>query len=40
MVDGNEHGTGRVRKGQVSGVLKMESRFKVRMENRKVMDMK
>ena len=38
-VDGNRHGTGRVGQGRVYGVLKMESRFKVRMEDRKVMDM-
>ena len=39
-VDGNGHGMGRVREGQAYGVLKMELRFEVRMENRKVMDMK
>ena len=40
MVDGNGHGMGRVGQGRVYGVLKTESRFKVRMENRKVMDTK
>ena len=40
MVDGNGHGMGRVGKGQAYGVLKMESRFEVKMENWKVMDMK
>ena len=39
-VDGNGHGTGKVRQGQVYRVLEMESRFEVRMENRKVVDMK
>ena len=33
-------GSGRVRQGQAYGVLKMEFRFEVRMENRKEMDMK
>ena len=39
-VDGNGHGTGMVREGQAYGVLKVESRFEVRIENRKVMDTK
>ena len=39
-VDGNGHGTGRVGRGRAYGVPKAESRFEVRMENRKVMDMK
>ena len=34
----NGHGTGRVGEGWVYGVLKMELRFEVRMEDRKVMD--
>ena len=38
-VDRNRHRTG-VRQGQAYGVLKTESRFEVRMENRKVMDTK
>ena len=37
---GSGHGTGKVGQGQASGVLRMESRVKVRMENRKVMDMR
>ena len=37
---GSRHGTGKVRQGQAYGVSKMESRVKVKMENRKVMDMK
>ena len=37
---GNGHGTGKVGQGQAYGVPRMESRVKVRMENRKVMDMK
>ena len=39
-VDRNRHGIRRVRQGQGYGVLKMESRFKIRMENRKVVDTK
>ena len=39
-VDGNRHGTGRVGQGQAYGVLKTELRFEVKMENRKVMEMK
>ena len=39
-VDRNGHGTGRVRQGQTYGVPKLELRFEVRMENRKVMDTK
>ena len=38
--DRNGHGSGRVGQGQAYGVPKMESRFVVRMENRKVMDTK
>ena len=37
---GNRHGTGRVRQGWAYGVLRTESRVKVRMENREVMDTK
>ena len=37
---GNGHGMGKVRQGQAYRVPRMESRVKVRMENRKVMDMK
>ena len=37
---GSGHGTGKVRQGWAYGVLRMESRVKVKMENRKVMDMK
>ena len=36
----NGYGTGRVRQCQAYRVLKMELRFEVRMENRKVMDAK
>ena len=36
---GSEHGMGRVREGQAYGVPRTESRVKVRMENKKVMDM-
>ena len=39
-VDGNGHGMGRVGEGWAYGVLKTESRFEVRMEDRKVMDTK
>ena len=39
-LDGNGHGTGRVRQGRAYGVLKTELRFEVRMDNRKVMDTK
>ena len=39
-VDGNRHATGRVKEGRAYGVPKMELRFEVRMENRKVMDTK
>ena len=34
-VDGNGHGTGRVRQGRAYGVPETELRFEVRMENRK-----
>ena len=37
---GNGHGMGKVRQGRVYEVLRMESRVKVRIENRKVTDMK
>ena len=40
ITDENRHGMGRVRQGQAYGVPKVESRFEVRMENRKVMDTK
>ena len=33
-------GTGKVRQGRAYGVLRTESRVKVKMENRKVMDTK
>ena len=36
----SETGLGRVGQGQAYGVPKMELRFEVRMENRKVMDTK
>ena len=39
-VDGNGHGMGRVGKGWAYRVPKSESMFVVRMENRKVMDMR
>ena len=37
---GSGHGTGRVGQGRVYGVLRTESRVKVRMENREVMNTK
>ena len=37
---GSGHGMGRVGQGQAYRVLRTESRVKVGMENRKVMDMK
>ena len=37
---GNGHGTERVRQGQAYRVPRTESRVKVRMENREVMDTK
>ena len=37
---GSGHGMGKVGQGQAYGVLRMESRVKVRMENRKAMDTK
>ena len=37
---GSGHGTGKGRQGQVYRVLRMESRVKVRMEDRKAMDIK
>ena len=37
---GNRHGMGRLGEAQAYRVPRMESRVKVRMENRKVMDMK
>ena len=37
---GSRHGIGRVGEGRAYGVLGMESRVKVRMENGKVMDVK
>ena len=37
-VDRNGHGMGRVGEGRGYGVPKMELRFEVRMEDRKVMD--
>ena len=39
-VDRNGHGMGRVGQGWAYGGPKTELRFKVRMENRKVMDAK
>ena len=38
--DRNGYGMGRVGQGQAYRVLKLELRFEVRMENRKVMDTK
>ena len=36
----NGHGIGKVGQGQAYGVPRMESRVKIRMENKKVMGMK
>ena len=37
---GTGHGTGKVGQGQAYGVWRTETRVKVRMENRKIMDIK